>query len=159
MLALSGHDNIADIGAIRQLPLMSATVVRESRFQAIVRFLGSTALAAIAICGAQIIPNPMKQAALYCCAAFFALLALRYIWSVCFPGTLAIGSEGITQNLGWRRLYWAWNDIDHTEVISTPGGLASACIIYPCVGRRVRLFGWTLSAVDLQRMIDEYRNR
>jgi hypothetical protein len=137
---------------------MPATIARESRIQAITRFFGSFAFGAVAIWGAKTIPIQLKQVALYCCAAFFIVLALRYVWSACYPGTLTIGPNGITQNLGWRRLGWAWDDIDHTEIIRTPGGLASACMIYPRVGRRVRLFGWTLSAEELQRAIDEYRN-
>lgn len=136
---------------------MAVTIVRESRRQAIARLFGCAAFVSVALWGARTIPDPKRDALLYLCAAFFAVLALRYLWSICWPGTLTIDANGITQNLGWRRLHWAWDDIDHTEVIHTRGGLASACILYPRSGGRVRLFGWRLPPEELQWKIEEYR--
>jgi hypothetical protein len=95
--------------------------------------------------------------AMYAGIAFFGILALRYLWTACRPGTLTIDDQGITQRLGWRRLHWAWRDIDHTEVIRTAAGLVSAVLIYPRNGGRVRLFGWELSAEELQAKIEEHR--
>ena len=94
---------------------------------------------------------------MYVSIAFFGVLALRYLWSALRPGTLTINAQGITQSLGWRQSHWAWKDIDRTEVIRTTAGLFSACLLYPHIGRRVQLFGWELSADELQRKIEEYR--
>jgi hypothetical protein len=94
---------------------------------------------------------------MYIGIAFFGVLALRYGWTALRPGTLTIDDRGITQSLGWRQLHWAWNEIDRTEVIRTAGGLASACILYPRRGGRVRLFGWEVPAEDLQRTIEQRR--
>ena len=93
---------------------------------------------------------------LYAGATFFAILAIRYLWSVCRPGTLTIDRDGLTLNLGWRRLHWAWDEIDRAELVRTPGNLASAYMIYPRVGGRVRLFGWRTSTKDLQRQIERF---
>lgn len=136
---------------------MAVTIVRESRAQALIRFHGCIGFVAVAVWGAQVIPDLKSDALLYLCAAFFGVLALRYLWPLCHPGALTIGPDGITQNLGWRRLHWTWNDIDRTEVIQTPGGLTSACLVYPRSGGRVRLFGWAISAEDIQRKVDTYR--
>src|SRR4051812_39709562 len=138
---------------------MTATIVRESRRQAGVRLLGCAGFVSVGLGGAWAIPNRRSDALLCWGAAFFAVLALRYLWSFCRPGTLTLDKNGITQNVGWRRVHWAWIDIDHTEIIQAPGRLVSACLVYPRVGGSVRLFGWTLSAEELQRKIEEYRTR
>ena len=96
--------------------------------------------------------------AMYLGIAFFGVLGLRYLWTACRQGTLTIDDKGIAQNLGWRRLRWAWKYIDRTEVIRTAGGLVSACLLYPRLGGRVRLFGWELPADELQRKIEQYRS-
>jgi hypothetical protein len=144
---------------MRQRAVMTATIVRESRRQASLRLLGCSAFVTLGLWGARTIPDPRSDALLYWSAAFFAVLALRYLWSIYRPGTLTLDEAGMTENLGWKRLHWAWAEIDHTEVIQTPGGLASACLIYPHTGGRVRLFGWRLSANELHRRIEEYRAR
>ncbi|MEO5493039.1 MAG: hypothetical protein ABIR08_03320 [Sphingomonas sp.] len=108
------------------------------------------------IWAAQVVPNSIEDAFLYLSAAAFVVLGVRYLWTVCCPGTLTIDPEGLTQDLGWRRRHWAWNEIDHAERVRTPGNLASAYVIYPHAGGRFRLFGWRVSTDELQRKIETY---
>ena len=145
---------------------MTPMIVQESRVQAIGRLVICVAFVGVCLwtlsrpAASNLQPAEATKAVIFLRIgmAFFGLLALRYLWAACFPGTLTIDAQGITQNLGWRRLHWAWNDIDHTEVIRTAAGLVSACLIYPRVGGRVRLFGWEVPADQLERKIEEYRS-
>ena len=133
-------------------------IVRESRVQAVARLLGCIVFVCAGIWCLGLITNPIKLAGLYFATAFFGVLALRYFWAIVRPGILTISAQGITQDLGWRRLHWDWNDIDHTEVVWTAAGRVSVCLLYTCSGKRVRLFGWKLPPEELQREIRGYQS-
>ena len=134
----------------------TATVIaRESRAQVSWRLLGSVLFVALGVWASLAIPR--QRVVLICAAAFFAVLTLRYAWSLARPGYLRISPAGLEQDLGWRRKVWAWDQIEAVLYKARIGPATAVLIRQRGRSLPVRLFGWTQSPADLKRIIDGYR--
>lgn len=141
------------------------TVIRERRSEAAARMMGCVALVAVSIWLATASPavplSASRQLSVrvigIASGLFFGVMIARFGWAFIRPGTLSISTNGLLQDLGWRKVRWNWSDIKDIKVVRTAGNLATVCLVYPKSGWPVRLFGWEISPTAIGQITERYR--
>jgi hypothetical protein len=131
-------------------------IVRESRTKAAVRAGGALAFVVVGAWGASEFSS--RWVALVGGAAFFALAAARYVWTLIRPGYLRISVLGIELDQGWKHQFWRWTDVGEVSVTVGRTRFASTTMIGLNNDRPpVRLWNWDLPPLELKRLLDGYR--
>lgn len=145
---------------VRQHTAMDCqTVIRESRIQATARLVLCGTVVAMTIWaiqkgeGASVSRERGMPLAVFG-ALFFGLLGFRYLWSLIRPGYLIIKSDGLLQDLGWRKLEWKWSELAEVRLDRTAYGLIAVCLVLPHDQPPVRLFGWQKKPSAILRLIE-----
>jgi hypothetical protein len=131
----------------RQMGPPNTTVVREARAPAVGRIAGCLMFVAGALLVAPHL-RVVRRIEVLAAGGFFAIISLRYCWTVVRPGYLLISAHGVEQDLGWRKRSWSWDQIQDVRLVRTvPTGKR-----FP-----TRLFGWTLPPCDIERVLRQMR--